>query len=390
MVTIPLCDLHTQFESIEQEITEAIQAVLRAGRFILGPRVAELETQVAEYCGARYAIGVGNGTDALYLALRSLGIGPGDEVITTPFTFIASSEAIAAVGAKPVFADIDKSTFNIDPASIAEAITPRTKAIMPVHLYGQPCDMDAIRGLAEGRGIHLVEDCAQSFGATYCGRQTGTLGTAGCFSFFPSKNLGGYGDGGMIVTDDPEVADQARCLRSHGGRVKYHHTQVGVNSRLDEIQAAILLVKLRYIDRWNQQRREAAYRYNRLLQSIPEIRTPQERSGERVAAWTSTQDAQQASSTCVYHQYTIRLPDRDRVAKSLAEQGVATAVYYPLPLHCQPVHAELGYATGSFPVAEQAAKECLSLPMFPELTSQQQERVVAALTAARVPSGVAA
>lgn len=375
---IPLCDLKQQYLSLKTEIDAAMQAVAEQGNYILGPNVRALEHEVATFCGCRFGVGVANGTDALHLALRALDIGPGDEVITTPFTFIATTEAIGMVGATPVFADIDPLTFNIDPNHIEAAITPRTKAILPVHLYGQPCDMDAIMDIAGRYGLRVVEDCAQAIGATYRGRPVGSFGDAGCLSFFPSKNLGCFGDGGMVITNNQQIADRIDILRRHGGRVKYHHEELGMNSRLDELQAAILRVKLPHLSRWNRQRRAHAVAYNLLLLSLSEITRPQETS----AAGCSIPLCIEASpddTNPVYHQYTIQVPKRDAFARRLTEAGIGVGIYYPVPLHQQKVHANVGHGPRSFPNAERAAQHCLSLPLFPELTTQLQEMVISAI-----------
>jgi dTDP-4-amino-4,6-dideoxygalactose transaminase len=363
---IPMVDLKLQYQRHKAEIDAAMQEAAAAARYILGPNVKALEADLAGYCECRHAAGVANGTDALHLALRALRVGPGDEVITTPFTFVATTEAIGIVGARPVFVDIVPDTFNIDPAAVAAAVTPRTKALLPVHLYGQPADMDPILTTARRHGLFVVEDAAQAIGATYRGKKVGSLGDIGCLSFFPSKNLGAFGDGGMCVSNDEALYGRVEMLRRHGGKVKYHHSELGLNSRLDELQAAILRVKFRHLESWTEARRALAYRYNELLKDVPGVTTPKEMPGVRA----------------VYHQYTIRVPDRDRVQARLREAGVETMVYYPVPLHLQEVHAEFGYATGAFPHAEEAAKTCLSLPLYPELTDELQDRVVAAVKAA--------
>jgi dTDP-4-amino-4,6-dideoxygalactose transaminase len=299
-------------------------------------------------------------------------------VITTPFTFVASTEAIGLVGARPVFVDVEPDTFNINPNLIESAITERTKAILPVHLYGQPCEMTAILAIAERLGLQVVEDCAQAVGATYQNRPVGSFGATGCFSFFPTKNLGCFGDGGMIVTNDEALFRRLDRLRRHGARRKYHHDELGLNSRLDELQAAILRVKLLHLDAWNDRRRKAAYEYNRLLEPLAHITRPAER--RRVRAGVPT-DRSTASDLlrAVYHQYTVLVEDRPHVMESLRASGVASVAYYPLPLHLQPALRELGYAAGDFPIAERLAETCLSLPMFPELSASAQTKVVAAL-----------
>lgn len=379
---IPVCDLKQQYQSLKPEIDAAMQATAAGAQFILGPQVKALEREIADYCQCQFAAGVANGTDALHLALRALRIGPGDEVITTPFTFVATTEAIGIVGATPVFVDIDAHTFNIDPAALEAAVTPRTKAILPVHLYGQPCDMDPLLAVARKHSLFVVEDCAQAIGAVYKGRKVGSFGDAGCLSFFPSKNLGAFGDGGMVVSNNKEVFERVEMLRRHGGKVKYHHCELGLNSRLDELQAAILHVKFAHLERWSDLRRRHAYRYNRLLAQIPGVVVPSELGGRGV---TAPHRAEQSSDVLrsVYHQYTILVDDRDAVAAHLAAAQVGSMVYYPVPLHLQEVHAALGYRRGDFPRSEAAAARCLSLPMFPELTDAQQDQVAAAIAAAQ-------
>lgn len=354
-MNIPMVDLAAETREMGDEIKTAIAEVLASGRFILGPNVAALEQEVAAYLGVRHAVALASGTDALHLALRAAGIGSGDEVITTPFTFIATAEACSYIGAVPVFVDIEPGSFNIDPAKVAAALTRRTRAILPVHLYGQPADMDALLDIAQRHRLKVIEDCAQSFGARHRGRQTGTLGDAGCFSFYPSKNLGAYGDGGMTVTNDDELAATLRVLRDHGSRVRYHHSVIGYNSRLDEIQAAILRVKLRRIDELNRRRREAARHYTRRL------------AGSPITPPVCADDAGH-----VFHQYTVLAERRDAVQKALTEAGIACAVYYPIPLHRQEVYAG---NEQSLPQAEAAAARVLSLPMHPYLTAAAIDRV---------------
>lgn len=358
---IPILDLKEQYLSLEKEMDAAIKKAVMGGQYILGPNVKALEEEIAQYIGTKFALGLNSGTDALHLALRALRIGPGDEVITTPFTFVATTEAIGMVGATPVFVDIDPQTFNIDVARIEAKITARTKAIIPVHLYGQPADMDPIMELAKKYNLKVIEDCAQSMGSAYKGKKTGSIGDVGCFSFFPSKNLGCYGDGGMVTTSDPEIADRVKMLRAHGGKIKYHHSELGLNSRLDEVQAAVLRVKLPHLDNWNQNRRKVAYRYNDLLKGV--VETPTELS----------------DTYCVYHQYTIKVRNRDDVQKKLQELGVQSMIYYPVPLHLQEVHSELGYKKGAMPKAENCAAEVLSLPMYPELAEEKIQQVVEAV-----------
>lgn len=364
---IPILDLIRQHRQLRPELEQAFGGVLDAGSFINGPNVKALEEEVARYIGVPYAVGLNSGTDALHLALRALDVGPGDEVITTPFTFVATTEAIGMVGATPVFADIDPATLNIDPRAIEAAVTPRTKALIPVHLYGLPAAMDEINAIAARHHLAVIEDCAQSIGATLGGVKTGALGTIGAFSFFPSKNLGACGDGGMIVTRDEQLAERVRRLRAHGAAVKYYHDELGVNSRLDELQAAILRVKLPHLEEWIERRRTVAAWYTVELGRLPGIAFPLSRP--------------QQTARHVYHQFTIRVLDeqRDRVARELRERGVQTMIYYPVPLHLQAVHANLHLGEGAFPHAEKAAREVLSLPMFPELRDTEIDRVVSSV-----------
>lgn len=379
---IPVCDLQQQYQSLKTEIDAAMQAAAAEAKYILGPNVIALEKEIAAYCDCAHAAGVGNGTDALHLALRALRIGPGDEVITTPFTFVATTEAIGIVGATPVFVDIDPKTYNIDVNKIEAAITSRTKCILPVHLYGQPCDMDPIMDIAKRHKLYVVEDCAQAIGATYKGRKVGSFGQAGCLSFFPSKNLGCFGDGGMVVSNDKETFERVEMLRRHGGKVKYHHCELGLNSRLDELQAAVLRVKFKQLDVWSDNRRRNAYRYNRLLAGSPGIALPSEITTSGTTTPTDVTAANHQAVRSVYHQYTLRVSQREQVSKQLTAAGIGNMVYYPVPLHLQEVHAQLGQGPGSFPHSEKAAAEVLSLPMFPELTEEQQLRTVTALKAA--------
>lgn len=352
-MAISLIDLRTQYMSIKDEINAAVIDVLKKGQYILGPNVKALEEEVAAYCGVKYGVGVANGTDALLLSLLAYGIGPGDEVITTPYTFFATSEAICQVGATPVFVDIDPRTYNIDVQQIEGKITKRTKGIMPVHIFGQIADMDEIMDIANKYGLIVIEDACQAFGAEYKGKKAGALAHIGCFSFFPTKNLGGYGDGGIVVTDNEDVAAKIRVLRVHGSTRKYVHSVLGYNSRLDEMQAAILRVKLKYIDSWNDLRREKAQIYNDLLAGS-EITTP----------------CQEAWNRHIYHLFIARTQNRDEVVALLKENQVATAVYYPVPLHLQEVHSNLGYKPGSLPEAEKASRTTLALPMSPDLQKE--------------------
>lgn len=362
---IAVCDLKEQYRTLREQMLRAVDDVFSSGHFINGRNVKALESEVAAYVGSKYAVALNSGTDALHLALRALDIGPGDEVITTPFTFVATTEAIGIVGATPVFVDIDPRTYNLDVAQIEAAITPRTRAILPVHLYGCPAPMDEIMTIAQRHNLAVVEDCAQSIGAKIEDRFTGTFGHFGAFSFFPSKNLGAYGDGGMVVTDDQGLAERARSLRQHGGRVKYYHEELGVNSRLDEVQAAILRVKLPHLEQWIENRRAAAGRYTAAFAA----------SGLQVPV-------EPADARHVYHQYTLRVPDRDRVQQDARAAGVETMVYYPVPLHLQKVHATLNLREGAFPNSERAAREVLSIPMYPELREDVQRQVVSTINAA--------
>lgn len=362
-MNIPILSLNKQYQSLKEEMDKAVIEVLGSGSYIVGPNVKKFEKDVAQHLGCNRAVGVANGTDALHLALRALDIGPGDEVITVSMTFVATTEAIGIVGANPVFADIDPNTYNIDVNDIEHRITSKTKAILPVHLYGQPCDMDKIMEIAKKHKLYVVEDCAQSFGSSYKGKMTGTFGDFGCFSFFPTKNLGCYGDGGMVTTSDDKLADRIVALRGHGGRTKYYHEELGLNSRLDEVQAAVLNIKLPHITGWNKRRKEIAYRYNELLKGVEGIVTPKEID----------------NVNAVYHQYTIRVPNRDKMQKELKEVGVTTMIYYPVPLHRQQVHKHLNLPHNLLPVTEKAVEEVISLPMFPELTNEEQDYVVNAI-----------
>ena len=355
---IPLVDLKAQYALIKDEIDEAIQRVLDNTSFIGGSEVTSFEADFAEYCGAKHAIGVSSGTEALRLSLIACGVGAGDEVITSPSTFIATVEAIAGVGAHTVFVDVDEETNNLDPSLIEAAITDRTKAIIPVHLYGYPVDMDPVLEIAKRHGLKVVEDAAQAHGAVYKGNRIGGFGDVACFSFYPGKNLGAYGDAGGIVTNDDDMAAEIRLLRDHGRSDKYEHQVLGFNSRLDSLQAAILRVKLAHMEKWTEQRRAAAAIYGELLQDAG-VRLPIERPGFKP----------------VYHLFVIRTPQRDRIAAALKDAGVASGVHYPIPLHLQPALKHLGYSEGDFPNCEQNARECLSLPMFPELTEEQAQEV---------------
>jgi dTDP-4-amino-4,6-dideoxygalactose transaminase len=356
---VPQLDLAAQYTAIGGEIRTAIDRVLASQQFVLGREGAALEEEIAKLCGAAQGVGVASGTDALILALRACGVRAGDEVILPPFTFVATGSAVSALGAKPVFADIRPETYNIDPAQLERRVTPRTRAIVVVHLYGLAADMDPIVAFARAHKLPVIEDNAQAIGAAYKGRRTGSLGDAACISFYPTKNLGAYGDAGMAVTNSAETAARLRTLRNHGQTAKYVSSEPGWNSRLDEIQAAILRVKLRYLAEWQRARQANAAEYNRLLGEIPGVMTP-------IAP---------ENYEHVYHQYTIRVERRDALQQFLTERKIGSAVYYPLPLHLQPLYASLGYKAGDFPHAERAAQEVLSLPMYPELRREQIARV---------------
>ncbi|MDQ3605779.1 MAG: DegT/DnrJ/EryC1/StrS family aminotransferase [Gemmatimonadota bacterium] len=367
---VPLLDLTAQHRAIAGEVQSAVQAVIDEQRFILGPVVEQFEAEVAEYLRLPHAIGCASGTDAILLSLRALDVGPGDEVVTTPFTFFATAGAIHNVGARPIFADIQPDTFNLDPAAAEAAITERTRAVMPVHLFGQMAEMEAFRSLGDRRGVGIVEDAAQAIGArqrTAAGEwiTTGTLGDTGTLSFFPSKNLGGFGDGGMVVTTRDDLAERLRRLRVHGGRQMYHHEEVGYNSRLDALQAAVLSAKLPYLEEWSAARRANARFYDEALAEVPEVVTPVVRP----------------ENESIFNQYTIRVQDgrRDALAEFLKQRGIGSSVYYPVPLHRQQCFDYLGCREGEFPESELAAREVLSLPIYPELTEAQLEHVASSV-----------
>jgi len=367
---VPFFDLVPQFASLQHEIRLALDEVFKTQQFIMGPQIEALEKTIAQFCGSRYAIGVASGSDALLLSLMACGIGSGDEVLLPPFTFFATAGAVSRLGAIPVFVDIDSDTYNIDPGKIETRITSRTRAILPVHLYGQCADMDPILEVSRRHGLLVIEDAAQAIGAEYRprpdrpGRQAGTLGDVGCFSFFPTKNLGAFGDAGMVVTDHPERAEEIRCLRVHGSKPKYYHKRIGINSRLDTLQAAVLLVKFRHLETWTQERRRKAERYRHLVQDllplVPEIRLPEV----------------QYTNRHIYNQFILRVPRRDTLRQFLQKEGVGTEIYYPVALHLQECFAYLNYRRGDFPESEKASEETLALPIFPELTEVQQEYVV--------------
>lgn len=362
MMNIPMLDLSEQYSELREEVLKSLDEVMTSSRYILGPNVKQLEEDIAKYSNVNHGIGVGNGSDALHISLQACGVGEGDEVITTPFTFFATAGAIVRAGATPVFVDIDPITFNIDVNKIEAAVTSKTKAIIPVHLYGQSADMDPIIEIAEKYNLKIVEDAAQAIGSKYKGRIVGEIGTTTCYSFFPTKNLGAYGDAGMIVTNDDEIAENCRVIRVHGSKPKYYHQVLGYNSRLDELQAAVLNVKFKYLNKWIEQRRKAALNYTSMLNENfkGKITTPVEVEG----------------NFHVYHQYTIRVDNRDEFQAYLKENGVSTMIYYPHPLHLQPVFKDLGYKEGDFPESEKAVKEAISLPMFPEIKGEQQEYVI--------------
>lgn len=366
--TVPFINLRAQYAGLRDEIRDAIDGVLESQQFVLGPHGEALERNLAAYCDAKHAVALANGTDALTIALAACGIGPGDEVIVPAFTFVATATAVVRLGARPVFADIDPATFNLNPEEIERRLTPRTKAVIPVHLYGLPAEMETINSVAARNGLTVIEDTAQAIGARYRSARAGSLGMAAGISFYPTKNLGAYGDGGMLITNSERVAAHARRLRDHGQSGKYLSAEPGWNSRLDEIQAAVLQIKLRHLDDWTAARRAHAFSYNQLLAGVVGITTPEAPS----------------HSEHVYHLYTIRIlgesARRDRVQQRLASLGISTGAYYPTPLHLQPIFADYGHKPGSFPQAEQASAQVLSLPLFPELTNQQIERVVESLT----------
>jgi dTDP-4-amino-4,6-dideoxygalactose transaminase len=365
--SIPFLDLKAQFAEIRDEVLEAVTRVLESQHFILGPEVEALEREAAEYVGAKFAVGCGSGSDALLLSLMSLGIEPDDEVITSPFTFGATAGSIARLKARTVFVDIHRSTFNIDERQLEAAITPRTRAIMPIHLFGQPANMDAVLEIAHKHRVEVIEDAAQAIGARWKEKGVGTLGTLGCFSFFPSKNLGGAGDAGLITTDDPELAQRLRILRVHGARRKYKYELLGINSRIDALQAAILRVKLRRLNDWTERRRKNAASYRELF-------TEYELTG------TLRLPSSEEGTFHVYNQYSICVPRRDELQAYLRDHGIPTEIYYPSPLHVEPAFAYLGYRNGDFPNAEVTCREVLSLPIYPELPPDQQRATVEAIS----------
>jgi dTDP-4-amino-4,6-dideoxygalactose transaminase len=356
--TIPYLDLRAQIKPLRAEIDAAIARTIDNCSFCLGPDVVQFEKDFAKYCDAKFCVGFNSGTSALHVAMLLLGVGADDEVITTPFTFVATSWAISYAGAKPVFVDIDDTTFNLNPKLIERAITSRTKVIMPVHLYGQPFDIDSVREICRKHQLPFVEDAAQAHGAKYKGKVIGTFGEISCFSFYPGKNLGAFGEGGALVTNNEEFAKRARSLREHGSTVRYYHDEVGYNYRMEGIQGAVLGIKLKHLEKWTRERQRIAKRYSELLADTP-----------------LQLSAQASFAESVWHLYVVRHPRRDDLKKFLDENGVGCALHYPLPLHLQKCYASLGYKTGDFPVAEKAARECLSLPIYPELTDGQIQRV---------------
>lgn len=363
MLMIPITDPKRQFAALEADIFKKMKNVLEKGNFISGENVKELETVIANRLGVKEAIAVGNGTDALVLTLHAYGIGPGDEVITTPFSFFATAEAISRVGATPVFADIDQITFTLDPIKVSEKISKRTKAILPVHLFGQSADMQELNNLAKQHDLHVIEDACQAFGAVYQGREVGSLGDVACFSFFPTKNLSTIGDGGMVTTSDTEVAKRIRELKTHGSNRKYYHNEIGYNSRLDEIHAAILLCCLQHIDDWNEKRREWAVRYQQRLQTLTCIKLP----------------IAKADRQHVYHLYAIGTDKRDSLIEQLTSKKIQTGIYYPQCIHLQKAYEHLSYREGDFPIAEKLSRRLLALPLFPFMTETEQDDVIAAL-----------
>ncbi|MBY5838506.1 DegT/DnrJ/EryC1/StrS family aminotransferase (plasmid) [Rhizobium leguminosarum] len=365
---IPFLDIKAQYQSIKGEIDAAVLGVLASGQYVLGDEVAHFEQEFADYCNVKHAIAVNTGTSALHLALLAAGVGPDDEIITVPFTFVATVSAICYTGARPVFVDVEPVTLTMDPAEVEAKITPRTKAIVPVHLYGQMADMDAIKAIAERHGIPVIEDACQAHGAQYKGHRAGSIGLSGCFSFYPGKNLGACGEGGMVVTDDDDQAKTMRMLRDWGQEQRYHHLLKGFNYRMDAIQGAILRVKLRHLEAWTEARRTHARRYSSLLAGSTVLTTPVEAADRRH----------------VYHVYAIRSRDRDGLQRLLSAEGIPCGLHYPIPVHLQKAHADLGYQAGDFPVSEAAAREVLSLPIYPEMPVRHVDQVVAALEYAYV------
>jgi len=404
-MNVPLLDLKAQYLSIKPEIDAAIAEVIESQKFILGPQVKACEEAVTKYCGCAHAVGVSSGTDALLVSLMAEGVGPGDEVITTTYSFFATAGCIARLGAKPVFVDIDPVTYNIDPARVDERCTNRTKAVLPVHLYGQMADMDPIMDVARRRNLVVIEDAAQAIGSEYKGRRAGSIGHYGCFSFFPSKNLGAFGDGGMVVTNDPERAERLRVLRAHGSKPKYYHKLVGGNFRLDTLQAAIVLAKLKHLDDWTARRQANAKRYDALFEvsglvssglvQLPRVNpqiTPITEDPPAASRGTRPNLRESVKSVDtppgfrhIFNQYVIRAPRRNELQAFLKERGIGTEVYYPLPLHLQECFSRLGHTLGSFPASEKAANETLALPVYPELSDEQARYVVDSIRALLKP-----
>jgi dTDP-4-amino-4,6-dideoxygalactose transaminase len=359
---VPFLDLKAQYKGIRKEVLRALREVAESATYVLGPRVAEFEAAFAAYAGARHCVGVNTGTSALHLALIGAGVGPGDEVITVPMTFIATSWAVSYTGATPVFVDVDPVTYTMDPEQVERRITPRTKALLPVHLYGQPADLGPLLEIGRRHGIPVVEDAAQAHGAKYQGTGAGTLGLCGCYSFYPGKNLGAYGEGGAVVTDDDRIASRLRALRDHAQSQRYHHDEVGYNYRMDAFQGAVLGIKLRHLEAWTEARRRLADRYQERLAGLPP-QLPAVAPGRRH----------------VWHLFVVLHPERDRLRRELEARGIPTGLHYPVPVHLQKAYAHLGHREGDFPVAERIARECLTLPLFPEMTEAQQDRIIDAL-----------
>jgi dTDP-4-amino-4,6-dideoxygalactose transaminase len=359
---VPFLDLRAQYAGLADEVLRALREVVESGTYVLGPRVAAFEEAFARYLGARHCVGVNSGTSALHLALLAAGVGPSDEVITVPMTFIATSWAVSYIGATPVYVDVDPVTYTLDAAQVERRLTPRTRAILPVHLYGQPADLAPLLDIGRRHGIPVIEDTAQAHGARYHGRAAGTLGVSGCFSFYPGKNLGAYGEAGAVVTDDSAVAARLRSLRDHAQEKRYHHGELGFNYRMDALQGAVLGVKLKHVEDWTEARRRLAARYRERLAGLP-LALPVEAPGRRH----------------VWHLFVVLHPERDRLRRELEARGIQTGLHYPIPLHLQKAYAHLGHRAGDFPVAERIGRECLTLPLFPEMTEGQQDAVVAAL-----------
>jgi dTDP-4-amino-4,6-dideoxygalactose transaminase len=360
---VPFLDLRAQYAGLRDEIAEALQGVAESGTYVLGPKVKAFEEAFASYAGARHCVGVNSGTSALHLALLGAGVGPGDEVITAPMTFIATSWAVSYTGAKPVFVDVDPVTYTLDAEQVERRISPRTKAILPVHLYGQPADLGPLLDLGRRHGVAVIEDAAQAHGARYQGCGAGTLGLCGCFSFYPGKNLGAYGEAGAVVTEDARIAARLRALRDHAQETRYHHCELGFNYRMDALQGAVLGIKLPHVERWTEARRHLAERYRALLAGLP-LKLPVEAPARRH----------------VWHLFVVLHPQRDLIRRELGARGIETGLHYPVPLHLQKAYAHLGHRPGDFPVAERVGRECLSLPLFPEMTRLQQDAVIEALT----------